>query len=259
MGDQFHSELVPLQGFGNVDAVPQQLEYNLTGRPAFAIVNVFLRGQQRVLASAGKMQWMDSGLQVETSCPDGACGRCLAKETLCMNTFNGIGGITFGLKEPGDILPFAVGPGNGWIVSHTTFVCGTDNIKVSAAFPGCMMACCGGEGFFLTHVSMKNHGESGMFFAGGYGEIIRHDIPAGKTMYIDNGLFFAVHESTKFEIGILNLKTCLFGQQGFIMKFHGPCALFTQSRDPRIFRQCQRGPPGRSRRAGAAAAAGGIQ
>lgn len=54
MGDQFHSELVPLQGFGNVDAVPQQLEYNLTGRPAFAIVNVFLRGQQRVLASAGQ-------------------------------------------------------------------------------------------------------------------------------------------------------------------------------------------------------------
>ncbi len=56
-------------------------------------------------------------------------------------------------------------------------------------------------------------------------------------MLVNNALFFAAHASTakNTELGILGgLKTCLCGGEGFVMKFRGPCVVYTQSRDPRI-------------------------
>jgi len=75
------------------------------------------------------------------------------------------------------------------------------------------------------------------FFAGNYGSIERHEIPAGKVFFIDHGLFFAAHETINIGIGIVgNIVGFCCGGEGFVMQFFGPCVVYTKSRDPnRLF------------------------
>jgi len=213
-----------------------KLDYNVKGRPAFSFVDVFVKPGQRVVGDAGTMLWMDGNVPMETTCYGGcgtACCRTCSGETFCQNVFSGPGKVSFGLHLPGDLLPFAVTPGNGWVISRRSYICGTDNLVVSSRFAGCAAACCAGEGLFLTKVSILQGDGQGMFFAGNYGSIERHEIPAGKMFYIDHGLFFAAHEKIQINMGIVgNIVGFCCGGEGFVMQFMGPCVVYTKSRDP---------------------------
>jgi len=107
----------------------------------------------------------------------------------------------------------------------------------------------------MTKISVEEG--RGMFFAGNYGSLERHDIPEGKTFFVDTGLFFAAHENTDIRVGkVGTVKAFCCGGEGLVMKFKGPCVLFTKSRDPAVFNRWQAG--GRGTDAAAAGAAGGA-
>lgn len=209
----------------------------ISGGPMFASVDIVLRPNEQVLADAASMTWKDEDIKIETDC-HGGCGqsfcRACANESCCLNTYTGPGRVGFAFDLPGDMLPFAVNPNFGWILSRGAFICGTPNIDVSSRFAGCFAACCSGEGPFLTKVTCKQG--DGLFYAGGFGSIVRHDIPPGQVFFVDNGLFFAANDQTKLQIGMVgNFKSTLCSGEGLVMKFYGPCTIFTQSRDPSIF------------------------
>jgi len=53
---------------------------------------------------------------------------------------------------------------------------------------------------------------------------------------VSHGHFFAAHESTKLNMGTIgNWMTCMCTENGIVMKFYGPCVVFTQNRDPTMF------------------------
>jgi uncharacterized protein (TIGR00266 family) len=222
------------QAFGN-NAAP--LNGVITGRPMFASVDVQLGQGEEMIADAGAMLWMDASMQVTTEMRGGcfqAIGRECAGESCCINTFAGPGKVGLGFDLPGDMLPFAVAPGAGWILSKGAFIGGTNNITVSARFAGCFACLCSGEGPFLTKITCEEG--LGMFYAGGYGAITRHDIPAGQQFFVDNGLFFASNDKTKINIGIVGgAKGMCCSGEGVVMKFWGPTSIYTQSRDESIF------------------------
>jgi uncharacterized protein (TIGR00266 family) len=224
----------------------QQLMYAVKGRPAFAFVDLFLKPGQNVIADAGAMLWMDGGVPIETGCFGGCCASCmrtLAGESCCFNKFSHPGResagdspvrVSFGFDLPGDMLPFGVQENKGWVLTRKAFVVGTENVVVSARFAGCMACCFSGEGPFLTKVTVSR-GE-GMFFAGSYGALERHEIDVGKVFFVDTGLFFAAKQDVKIGIGLAGgIKTCCCGGEGFVMKFNGPAVIYTKSRDPSIF------------------------
>jgi hypothetical protein len=65
----------------------------------------------------------------------------------------------------------------------------------------------------------------------------RQEVPEGQSLLVNNSLFFAAHEDTSksSELSILGgCWTCMWGGEGFVMKFRGPCVVYTQSRDPTI-------------------------
>jgi len=210
-------------------------------RPAFAHVEVALNDpQHEILAQAGSLKWMDAGMNLSTFCYGGLCAGCcrsLAGNYCCMNKYGGPGKVTLGFDLPGDILPFAAVKGRGWIMSDDTFVCGTPNTIVSGRFAGCLVMCCGREGAFLTHV-YTDHDQPALFYAGGYGQIQKQFVPDGKTLCVGHGLFFAATDDTKIEIGLPGGCTeCLWSGEGFVMKFHGPCTVYTQNRDPHLIKR----------------------
>jgi len=216
------------------------LNATIMHRPSFAHVEVKLDAGQRVLGNWGAMLWMDGGLQMSTWCYGGFCNACCwrncAMEHTCYNMYSGQGIVSFGFDLPGDILPFAATPGNGWVLTNSSFICGTPNTVVSAKFAGCCMCCFGGEGFFLTTISSDSG--TALFYAGGYGQIQRHEVPDKKKFFINTGLFFAASDKTMFSVGCPgNCKSFCFSGEGFVMKFQGPLVLYTQNRDPNVMRK----------------------
>jgi len=211
-----------------------KLNYAIKGRPAYAYTDVGLKPGQQLLADAGAMLWMDGEVQMETDCY-GGCGNAFCRtcsgESFCQNLFTGAGNVTVGLTLPGDMIPFEVTPGNGWVLSRKAFVSGTSNLIVTSRFAGCAAACFGGEGPFLTKVYCTQG--KGVFLAGNYGSLERHEVPYGQALFVDHGLFFAAHEAAPLRIGIVgNLVACCCSGEGFVLKFFGPCVVYTKSRDP---------------------------
>jgi len=242
--------------------IGQQMDSNLLlkgtifDRPGFAWVKVDLDPGQKVLADGGAMVWMDGNVPIETKCGScgAACYRTCAGESACQNTFTGPGSVSFSFKLPGDMLPFGVTPGLGWIITAGAWICGTDNVRVSARFSGCFACCCAGEAPFLTKVTVENG--NGMFYAGGYGALTRHEIPEGKVLFLDHGLFFAANDQTAIEAGLPGgLISCLYGGEGLVMKFKGPAVVYSQNRDAYIWNTLLR--PRQKKKKGQAGQAGG--
>jgi len=155
----------------------------------------------------------------------------LLGRAVLLNTFSGPGDVAFGFNLPGDILPFATTATEGWIVNQHSFVCGTTNLQISSQFIGCMAMCCAQEGSFLTHITAEPGKGNALFFAGNYGQIQRHEVPAGKKFLVHAGLFFAASDKTPIDIGMPGGCCSLcFSGEGLVMKFTGPCTIFTQNK-----------------------------
>ena len=208
------------------------LDYEIHGGPSFATVEVNLAPGQQIIAEAGAMAYMDGTVEMKTSAKGGVLkgiARKFTGESFFINTFTGPGKVAFTTGLPGDIIPLTTSPEQGgWILSRDAFIAGTANVTVSSKWGG-LKSMIGGEGAFLTHVKAEE-GE-GLFFAGGYGAIKKHEIPPGKELIVDNGLFFATSEHTQFTISkVGGLKSLFFGGEGLVMKFKGPAVVLTQSR-----------------------------
>jgi uncharacterized protein (AIM24 family) len=148
------------------------------------------------------------------------------------------------------MLPFGVTPGAGWIVAAGSFICGTNNIQVTARFAGCFACCCGGMPPFITKITVKEDSKDpGMFYCGGYGAITRHEVPEGKFLYLSRGLFFAANDKTQIDGGLPgDCLSCLFGGEGFCMKFPGPAVVYSQNRNPQIWSKVLNPPPPRKKK-----------
>ncbi len=209
------------------------LSYKIHGAPAYATVEIQLKPGEQVIAEAGAMDYMDGTVQISTSASGGlikGLKRKLSGESFFMNIFTGPGSVFFSSSVPGDIMPFEVSPieNGGWILSKDAFIVGTPNLEISSKWGG-FKSILGGEGAFLTKVSTKEG--HGMFFAGAYGAIQKHEIPSGKEFVVDTGLFFAAKEDVKFEISkVGGMKSFLLGGEGLVLRFYGPATIYTQSR-----------------------------
>jgi len=232
-----NAPIVPVQDKGVLNGF-------FAGKPMFASVDVYLdESRPKVVADAGSLLWMDSGIEMQTgivgSCCDGYW-RSLAGESCCQNTYTGTGKVGLGFVLPGDMVHFLVtkGKDNGWMLSPGAFICGSPNTQVTAKWGGC----CAGQmedAAFLTVVRVKEGEEGpGSFFAGGYGGINRHIIEAGNSLIIDNGLFFATSSKGRLRVTWFgsSLTSCAFGGEQLGMIFQGPAVVYTQNRDPSIFK-----------------------
>lgn len=206
----------------------------------FGDVQIYLN-KQKVVADTGSLLWMDADLELTTgiygTCMNG-CGRACAGESCCMNTYSGEGLAVLSFVLPGQVVHFLVNPGTGWIFSRGAFIAGSDGLTVTARFAGCCASIFSGEGMFLTKVSLpEDASQPGQCWAGGYGAIDRHTIQGGQALMIDNGLFFAADKKQKIQVTwVGGVKQACFSGEGLVMQIYGPSTVYTQNRDPSIFR-----------------------
>jgi len=208
-------------------------------RPSFAHSNIALGAEQKLIATAGTMQVMDSDIKIETSCVDGAgvgLKRGCAGQYLCMNTYTGPGNVTLAFDLPGDMLPFGVTPEKGWVLAAEAFIAGTPNLEVAGKFPGAGVCLCGGvtgNWICLTHVRAKEG--KGMFFVGSYGQVQRIEVAKDQTLFIHRGMFLAASEDITIGVAIPgpgDLKVCCCSGEWLVLKVTGPGIIYVRNRDP---------------------------
>jgi len=125
-------------------------------------------------------------------------------------------------------------PDQGWVIQQDAYLAGSPNIDVSSKWGG-FRSILGGEGAFLTHLSSSD-GNKGQVFLGGFGSLKKHEIPAGKEYVLDTGIFFATPDATNFRTSkVGGMKSFFFGGEGLVMRFTGPCTVYTQSRGMHSF------------------------
>lgn len=207
-------------------------------------VEVELDPQEKVIAEAGAMMYMEQGINFETKMGDGsnpgggllgalgsAAKRAFTGESIFMthftNTSKAVNHVAFGAPYPGKIIAIDLDEANGELICQKdSFLCAAFGTEVSIAFNKKLGAgLFGGEGFILQ----KLRGDGNVFIHAG-GTIIEKRLNGEKLM-VDTGCIVAFEKTINYDIERAgNLKSMIFGGEGiFLATLQGTGRVWLQS------------------------------
>ena len=197
-----------------------------------------------VVAEAGAMMYMSSGIEMETVLGDasgqkGLLGklfdagkRMVTGESLFLTTFGNAAGqrevVSFAAPYPGKIVPLHVDELGGEVLCQkAAFLCAARGTRIGIAFQKRIgVGLFGGEGFIMQ--SIKG---DGMAFAHAGGTVVRRELAPGESMRLDTGCLVALQPSVDYDIQTVGgIKNAVFGGEGlFLATLRGPGRVWLQS------------------------------
>jgi uncharacterized protein (TIGR00266 family) len=250
-------ELVPVEPVGSGQHVPplgartgsgprvaDVIDYQLFGDD-MQFAEVTLDPGEMVIAEAGAMMFMTSGINMETVFGDpsqkgqgfwgkmmSAGKRVLTGESLFMTTFSNVSQkrevVAFAAPYPGKIIPLHLDElGGEMICQKDSFLCGARGVQVSIAFQKKIgVALFGGEGFIMQ----KLVGD-GIVLVHAGGTLCEKTLAPGETLKLDTGCLVALQPSVNYDIQFVGgFKNTLFGGEGlFLATLTGPGKVWLQS------------------------------
>lgn len=233
------------------------LQYDCTvvDAPAFAQLLVYLGPGQSIVADGGAMSYMREGVakgRLDTSTGlSGMFNRAFAGEGIFQNVFERradlahatreAGLVAFASPFPGDILRLDLSPNETAVLSRGAYLASTPGVVLNARLNWRGIFVFGQqEGLVLPDLKLADGVLSGSAWMGAYGSFARHTLGAGQSMLVDNGMFLACIRPAEadasrplYTVESLGRSTwsTMFGGEGLGMRFHGPCVLYTQSRN----------------------------
>lgn len=220
-----------------------EIDYEIFGDD-MQFVEVTLDPGEVVVAEAGAMMYMSSGIQMQTVFGDpskqqGILGklfeagkRMVMGESLFLTTFAAGGNrreqVAFAAPYPGKIVPVQVAELGGEILCQkAAFLCAARGVQIDIAFHKKFGAgLFGGEGFILQRIC-----GDGLAFVHAGGTIIKKQLGAGEHLRVDTGCLVAFQPSVDYDIQAAGgIKTSLFGGEGlFLASLTGPGSVWLQS------------------------------
>ncbi len=221
-----------------------KIDYQITGDD-MQLVEIELDPQESVIAEAGSMMLMESGIQMETIFGDGspknegfgakllgAGKRLLTGESLFMTAFTNEAHdkkrVAFAAAYPGKIIPLDLSKlGHRMICQKDAFLCAAKGVSLSIAFTKQLGAgFFGGEGFILQQLE-----GDGLAFVHAGGTVIKKTLQANEVLKIDTGCLVAMTHTIDYDITLASgIKTALFGGEGlFLTTLKGPGTVLLQS------------------------------
>ncbi len=211
------------------------LDFEITGRPDYALLKVNLKPGEKVLAEPSAMASMDTHIQLTTGMKGGllkSVGRAFGGESFFVNTFTAPdkpGEVVFAPGAMGDMQHYVLDGSNALLLQRGAYVASSDGVEVSGKLQG-FKGFFSGEGLVLLRAS----GTGDLFF-NTFGALI--DIDVSTDYYVDTGYVVAFEETLKYEITTLpglgigkKLKSFLFGGEGLVCRFSGQGKLWVQTR-----------------------------
>ena len=207
-------------------------------------VEVELDPQETVIAEAGAMVYMESGIEFNTRMGDGSkpsqgflgklgglAQRAITGESLFMTHFTNIGQgkkhVAFGAPYPGKIMAIDLDEAKGELLCQKdAFLAAALGTEISVAFNKRLGAgLFGGEGFILQRLR-----GDGMVFIHAGGTIVEKRLNNEKIL-IDTGCIAAFESTISYDIERAgNMKSMLFGGEGlFLATLQGTGRVWIQS------------------------------
>lgn len=240
-------------GSGMVEAPPpsaprtrrsDEIDYQIVGDD-MQFVDVELDPGETVIADAGAMMYMTTGIQMQTVFGDpsqqnqgffgklmSAGKRVLTGESLFLTTFSngGVGKqkVAFAAPFPGKILPMDLSQlGGELICQKESMLCAAKGVSIGIAFQKKLgVGLFGGEGFILQRLT-----GDGIAFVHAGGTICQKRLVAGESLKVDTGCIVAFQNSVSYDIQFVGgIKNTLFGGEGlFFALLTGPGDVWLQS------------------------------
>jgi len=192
------------------------------------------------------MMFMDAGIGMDTVFGDGsknqgsgllgkllgAGKRLVTGESLFTTVYTNQAAsklrVAFAAPYPGKILPMDLSKLGGTLLCQKdAFLCAARGVTLGIAFQQKLsVGFFGGEGFIMQRLD-----GDGLAFLHAGGTVVRRELQAGQTLFVDTGCVVAYTPNVNFEIQYVGkVKTALFGGEGlFFAKMTGPGTLWLQS------------------------------
>ena len=209
-------------------------------------VEVELDPGEAAVGEAGSMMFMDAGIGMDTVFGDGrqspgggvlgkllgAGKRLVTGESLFTTVYTNNASqkqrVAFASPYPGKILPMDLRQlGGALICQKDAFLCAARGVSLGIFFQRKIgVGFFGGEGFIMQ----KLEGE-GLAFVHAGGTVLKRELEAGQTLFVDTGCIVGMTPNVNFEIQYVGkVKTALFGGEGlFFAKVTGPGTVWLQS------------------------------
>jgi uncharacterized protein (TIGR00266 family) len=219
------------------------LDYRIIGDD-IQMVEIELDPMETVVAEAGSMMYMDSGIRFETKMGDGsdpsqslmskiisAGSRVLTGESLFVTHFTNQGTgkqrVAFAAPYPGKIIPIELGVlGGSLIVQKDGFLCAAKGTRITITLNKRIgSGLLGGEGFILQRLE----GDGKVFMHAG-GTVIERKLNH-ESLRIDTGCVVAYTPGIDFNIEASgSLRSMVFGGEGiFLATLTGAGTVWLQS------------------------------
>jgi len=220
-----------------------KIDYTIHGDD-MQVVSIKLDPNETVIAEAGTMNWMDSGIKFEAKMGDGsqpekglfgkllnAGKRVLTGESIFIthftNTKEGEKEVSFAAPYPGKIIPINLQEHNGELICQKdAFLCAAKGTEVSITLIKKLgTGFFGGEGFILQ----KLKGD-GLAFVHAGGTVIKKELN-NETLLIDTGCIVGFTTGVNYSIERAgDLKSMFFGGEGlFLATIQGSGTVYLQS------------------------------
>ena len=223
--------------------VADEIDYEIFGDD-MQFVEITLDPAEVVVAEAGAMMYMTSGIEMQTVLGDasgqkGLLGklfdagkRMVTGESLFLTTFGNVSRqrerVSFAAPYPGKVVPLHVDELGGEVqCQKAAFLCAARGTQVGIAFQKRIgVGLFGGEGFIMQ--SIKG---DGLAFVHAGGTIVQRDLEPGETLRLDTGCLVALQPSVDYDIQTVGgIKNAVFGGEGlFLATLRGPGRVWLQS------------------------------
>jgi len=212
------------------------LDYSLTHRPDFPLLEIRLRPGQAVHTEPDAMVTMTPSVEMRAAMRGGlrkSVGRAFGGESLVVNTFsapNAPGEVCLATPVMGDIQHYRLGQGPGLMLQRGAFLAHGEGVTLDTKWGGA-------RGFFGgTGLFMLKAGGAGDLFFNGFGAILPIDVDGG--YFVDTGYIVAFEDTLTYEITTMpglrpkggKLKSFFLGGEGLVCRFRGQGRVWIQTR-----------------------------
>jgi uncharacterized protein (AIM24 family) len=193
------------------------LRFEVKYSPSYALLEVQLPENGRIIAEAGALTYMSSNIEVET--------RTRMKETGIWGTIKVslLGGETLFITE----YSAKGGPGKAGFVSAPL---GDITSLLDTEWQGFTKGLFGQNLFML-----KTMGE-GDIFINTFGAIDKHELGADESLIVDNYHLAALSDTCSYKVRMFGgLKSTILGGEGFVTEVTGPGEVYVQTKNVKEF------------------------
>jgi uncharacterized protein (TIGR00266 family) len=203
------------------------VRYQMVCEPSYRLLEVHLDVGEKVIADAGAMAWMSSGIRTETSTRGGIlgglkrtllAGESFFQNTYCAETEPGVVGLAPGCA--GAIVPYQM-EASELLLEKGAYLASTEDIQCDSQWQGL-------KGFFNEGLFALRVTGTGTLFFNAYGAI--HEIDVDGEYVVDNGFAVAWEPSLQFQLTkARKIRSFLFANQ-IMLRYYGRGRLWVQSR-----------------------------